>query len=275
MAGATEQADPADPLEELVFVARSRHRVALLRALAREERTRRDLEASTGISQPTLSRILRDFEERHWVSNQHNGAYTLTPLGSLLAFSVEDLLAVLASSNQLAVLADALPLDRLGFDLRHLASSSVTTPSEADPLAHMRRFDELVENAETVQVFTNVLACAPRQGSGEVHTQFLVDIDELVVTAAAVTSAMDDSVLRRWLEHRIDTGKLALYRYDGSTEFLLGCFDESVGIVPVDEDGMPAGLIETSATPIREWGRQRFEELKHEATQLTADDHPV
>jgi DNA-binding HxlR family transcriptional regulator len=90
MADATERTGSADSLEELVFLARSRHRVALLGALSREERTRRELEESTDISQPTLSRILSDFERRHWVTNKHNGAYTLTPLGSLLASAVED-----------------------------------------------------------------------------------------------------------------------------------------------------------------------------------------
>lgn len=148
----------------------------------------------------------------------------------------------------------------------------MTTPSEGDPLAHLRRFDELAKNARTAQVVSNVLACAPSHGSAEVHTEFLADIDELVVTAMAVTSGLDDSALREWLGDRIDAGELALYRHDDPAEFLLGCFDETVGIIPVDEDGMPAGLIETSSAPIREWGRQTFEGLTREATRLAADD---
>lgn len=272
MADATERMGSGDSIEELVFLARSRHRVALLGALSREERTRRELQESTDISQPTLSRILGDFEQRRWVSNEHNGAYTLTPLGSLLASAVEDLLAVLESSTRLAALADALPLDRLGFDLRHLATASVTTPSEGDTLAHMRRFDELVKNAKTVQVFSNVLTCAPGHGTAEVHMEFLADVDELVVTATAVRSGVDDPALRRWLENRIDAGELVLYRYDDSAAFLLGCFDETVGIVPVNEDGMPAGLIDTSAAPVYEWSQQTFGELKRGATRLASDD---
>lgn len=271
MASTTDPQGSEPALDELVFLARSRHRVALLRELSGEERTRRALEEATGISQPTLGRILGDFEEREWVSNEHNGAYTLSPVGSLLAGVVEDLVTVLDSSHRLAELADALPLDRFGFDLRHLATAIVTMPSEADPLAHMRRFDELAADAETVRVFSNVLACAPGVESSDAHRAFLADLDELLVTADDLTPGLDDPGLREWLGNRIAAGELALYRYDGPAEFLLGLFDDTVGILPIDDAGMPTGLIETTAEPVRDWGRETFEADRAAASPLTPE----
>jgi hypothetical protein len=265
-----EASEPA--IEELVFLARSRHRVTILRALSDgEERTRRELESATGVSQPTLGRILGDFEDREWVSNEHNGAFTLTALGSLLAAEIEDVVTVLDSSRRLASLADALPLEQLGFDLRHLASARVTTPSEADPLAHMRRFDELATNADTVRVSSNVLACGPAKDGPEVHQAFLADVDEVVVTADGLRTGLGDPSLRSWLGDRVDTGDIVLYRYDGSVEFLLGQFDAVVGIVPTDESGLPAGLVETTAPAVQDWCRETFDEYRADATRLTVD----
>lgn len=272
MAEATEQTGTDPALEELVFLARSRHRMALLRALSTDERTRRELETSTGISQPTLGRILGDFEERQWVSNEHTGAYTLTPLGALLASVVEDLVTVLNSSSRLAVLAEDLPLDRLGFDLRHLASARVTTPTESDPMAHLRRFDELAAGAANVQVISNVLSCAPGTESAAADREFLTDVDELVVTADALQAGGDEPSLRRWIGDRLDAGELDLYSTDDSVPFLLGVFDETVGLVPIDDAGMPVGLLETSTPAVLEWSREWFDELRKGASGLTPDE---
>lgn len=272
MARATGQTGSNDPVEELLFLARSRHRVELLGLLSSGERTRRDLEESTDMSQPTLGRILGDFERRHWVSNGHDGAYSLTPIGSLLAGAIEELLTVLDSSRQLAELADTLPLDRIGFDLRHLSTATVTTPSESDPLAHMRRFDERARNAGTVAVFSNVLACSPASGGADGQAEFLADIDDLVVTEEACVDGLDDPTLRALVRDQVAAGELTLYRYGGSAPFLLGCFDDIVGIVPVDDAGIPTGLIETDAPPIREWAEARFEELQENAALVTPDE---
>lgn len=263
------------PVEELVFLARSHHRIRLLAALSREERTRRDLQDATGISQPTLGRILSDFEQRRWVSNNHDGTYALTPLGVMLADAVDYLLGVLDTIGQLAGLADHLPLEQLEFDLHHLSTSTITTPSSADPLAHMRRFDDLAAGATTVKMFSNVLSCAPTHGSSDADREMLTHVDEMIVTDGALAADLDNSDLRGWLYERIEDGDLSLYRYDGSAAFLFGIFDESIGIVPIDDTEMPCGLIETEADPIRTWARETFEERQRRATRFTPDALPT
>jgi predicted transcriptional regulator len=262
-------------IEELAFLARSPYRIQLLTQLSREERTRRDLREATGISQPTLGRILGDFERRGWISNNHNGAFNLTPLGELLADEVSDVLDAIETIDRLTDLAAHLPFERLDFDLNHLADSTITTPTSADPLAHMRRFDELADRATTVKMFSNVLSCTPAHGPSDADKEFLADVDELVVTEEALRTDLDDSDLREWIYRRIEDGDLSLYRYEGSADFLFGIFDESVGIVPIDDTGMPCGLIEAKADPIRTWARDTFEEYRRTATQLTPDALPT
>lgn len=268
MARTKEPQAAESALEELVFLARSQHRVALIRQLSREAKNRQELETATGIPQSTLERILRDFEDRHWVSNEYNGEYSLTPVGSMLRTELEDLITVLTSSHRLSDLADSLPLDSLGFDLRHLATASVFEPTDSDPLVHMRRFDELAASADEVQVFSNVLACAPGADAAESHSEFLRHLDTLVVTADGLKTGLNDPELRRWIRNRIETENLELHRYGGSSPYLLGLFDETIGLVPVDNSGVPVGLIVTENRAVLEWTRQRFSELKEEATEV-------
>lgn len=255
-------------IEEFAFLARSHHRVRLLMELSRAERSRRDLHEATGISQPTLGRILDDFETRGWISNNHNGAYNLTPLGVALADSVTAVLDVLETMDRLADLAALLPWDQLEFDPETLASARITTPTASDPLAHMRRFDELAADATAVRMFSNVVACAPTQDSSDADRELLGHVDELVVTADALED-LDDPALERWLHGRIDDGALALYRYEGTAAYLFGIFDGTVGIVPIDEDGMPAGLIESEAAPVRSWADDAFTELARQETEVS------
>jgi predicted transcriptional regulator len=272
MAIDTEETAPSPPVEELVFLCRSHHRIQLLTQLSREEQTRRDLHDATGISQPTLGRILGDFEQRRWISNHHNGAYTLTPLGELLADAVDSLLGVLDTTDQLTDLADHLPFERLDFDLSHLATATITTPSSGDPFAHMRRFDELASGATTVKMFSNVLSCAPSHESSDGDREFLTHVDELIVTNDALTSDLDDSELRGWLSGRIDDGALSICRYDGPAIFLFGIFDDTVGLVPIDDDGMPCGLVEATADPVQTWARDTFEEYRRAGSHVAPDE---
>ncbi len=258
--------------EELVFLCRSLHRLELLGQLSREPQARRELHEATDISQPTLGRILGDFEQRRWVSNHHNGAYSLSPLGQLLSRSLENVLDVLETTDQLAGLVEHFPFDRLDFDPAHLVTATITTPMPGDPLAHMRRFDELAEHGTTVRMFSNVLACAPSHETSGTDREFLAHIDELIVTHDAMTSGLDDGDLKAWLGERVEDNVLSIYRYDESANFLFAIFDKTVGLVPLDDEGMPCGLIESTAEPVRTWVIERFEAYRRNSTRLDAED---
>lgn len=262
---------PETPFESLAFLARSENRIDLLTQLSRGGRTRRELHEATGISQPTLGRILGDFEQRRWIVNNHDGSYTLSPLGELLATEVGGVVSVFDTINRCSGFAEHLPFERFGFDLDHLCRATITTPTEGEPLAHMRKFDELAANASTVKLFSNVISCSPADDSAEADRAHLAPIDELVVTGDALGADLVDSQLRDWLYERIEAGALTLYRSDGSAEMILGIFDGTVGIVPIDDGGMPRGLIEADTEPVRSWVTDIFEERKRSATRVTPE----
>ena len=67
---------------EMEFLARSANRGDVLTLVAGAPHDREALAEATGASQPTLGRILRDFEERDWVRATERG-YTATATGRL------------------------------------------------------------------------------------------------------------------------------------------------------------------------------------------------
>lgn len=267
-----ESSIPEGPLDELVFLARSRHRIRLLVELDRTQRSRQELLGRTDISQPTLGRILADFEERNWVRNHHNGAYSLTSLGVLLADVLEDLLEALGTTGDLADVLEHLPLEELELYPLQLATTGIVTPSSEDPLAHMRRFDELAELADHVRVFSNVLACAPTAEPSQADMAFLSTIDELVVTADAVETGLKGAELRGTLHDSIADGSLTVYTIDLEAPFLYGIFDDVGGLVPIDDAGVPQALLEADSPAILEWLEATFGAHRNRARRLTAAD---
>ncbi len=141
-------------LEEIEFLALSPNRVEVLRLLAAEPRTRRELAAATDASQATIGRILQDFEERSWIERT-NGEYVATPTGTLVADGFTDLLDIFEVESKLRDVVEYLPADALDFDLRHLADATITTPSQTRPNAPVQRVLDLLRDAEEVRVFSH------------------------------------------------------------------------------------------------------------------------
>lgn len=259
-------------LEALAFLVRSPNRIRLLGQLSAEEQTRQELQDRTDISQPTLGRILGDFEDRGWVRNHHNGAYSLTATGGLIAGTIDETIDVVELIQELADVQAHIPPPLLNFDPHTLATASVITPSDAEPMAHMRRFDELVSAASSVKMFTNVLSCSPTHEITEEDRAFLANIDELIVTADALGADLNYDALFDWLSGRMTAGELTVHRYERTAEFLFAICDETAAIVFIDDDGMPCALFETDVEPMLEWTRDEFAQYRRESTPVMPAD---
>jgi hypothetical protein len=132
------------PLDDIAYLARSDNRVTVLEALGKQARTRRELHETTGISQPTLGRILGGFEDRAWV-RKNGKTYELTRFGELVATDFAQLMDTAEAVQRLRSLEPSLPLDDLDFDIRLLTQGTITTPRPTDASAHFRRERELLE----------------------------------------------------------------------------------------------------------------------------------
>jgi predicted transcriptional regulator len=262
-------------LDDVAFLSRSEHRAEVLEKLERDDWTRRDLRDETGISQPTLFESVEDSSERGWATEHRteNGReYTLTPLGALLSEEFSTLLETIEAIRALRDVADHLPLDDVGFDLSLLTEASITTAQPDDTLAHMRRQDALIERSDHVRTLCSSFA------PGAIRTQHdrVLNGDytgEAIVSGDALDTLTAQDELAELLSDLIASERPTFYRYDGSIPAMLSQFDESVGIVPLDDEGMPCGaFIESDDEEIRAWVTDTLDACRERATEITVDD---
>lgn len=260
------------PLDDVDFLVRSRHRVSVLETLAAGERTRADLHEMTGVSQPTLGRVLGDFEDRGW-ARRSGQLYALTPFGAVLADQLDELLGTVETMQRFREIAHYLPLSELPFDLRTFEDATVTLPRTADALAHVRRGEELVAGADSLRVL-----------SPTIHPQLFDEVSdrlragdqrhEAVLQASALDAAFSDPTMTADVAGILDAEGVRVYRYDGSIPLPMGVADDRAFLLPLDEHGVPCALVETANETVRRWVADSFDEYRAEATLLTADDAP-
>lgn len=265
-------------LEDVAFLARSEHRAEVLDRLTRDDWTRRELHDATGISQPTLGRILGGFEERAWaVKNgaDDRRAYTLTPFGELLAEEFATVLETTRTVRELREVVPHLPFEAMDFELSLLREARVTTAQPDDVLAHMRRQDEIADRSDHVRTLCSSFS----PGAIQAERDRIVNGDntgEAIVSGDALDTLSDDDEVAAWLDDIIASGGATVYRYDGEVPVMLGLFDETAGIVPLDDEGMPCGaFIETDDEAITAWVADTLDAYRDRAEAVTAGDLPV
>lgn len=262
-----EQLDP--PLDDIAFLARSANRVAALEALADAPRSRAELQEATGASQPTLGRILSQFEARGWIATD-GSTHELTTLGELLAESFADLMASVETIQSLQGVASMLPADELDFDLNRLVDASLTVPSQADATAHVRREEALADAADRIQFFCN----SAHPHTVRVYRDRVVEGGQTldaVIAGAAIDAARADPEMAALVADLLAADGATIYRYEGSLPVMVGVLDGTTVIQPLNEAGGAAALIETDDPVVREWAEGMIEQYRAEAVELSGD----
>lgn len=261
------------PLDDVAFLSRSTHRIDVLAELADGRRTRRDLRDAVDVSRPTLGRVLDGFQERGWISKDGR-EYTLTPVGELMLDAFTDLTDVVETVQKLGELAPYLPLEEMDFDLRRLADARIVTPSATDSTAHVRREEALAEQAEEIRFLCN----AAHPYMMEVYRDRVVEDGqrlEAVIAGDALDAAGDDPEMRPLLSDLTASDRTTIHRYDGSFSAMVGVLDGTAVINPIDESGLPCGLVETDDDLVRAWVEATIDAHKAEAEEITAATLPA
>lgn len=264
------------PLDDVEFLARSPHRVEVLRRLHEGPWGRPDLHEETGISQPTLGRVLDSLEERYWVEHQ-GGEYRLTAFGALMAEAFDDLLETVETLHKLSEVGPLLPTDAMDFDLERLGTATVLTPEPGDFFRHVRRVEARFEDAERIRILTENIG---PQFLESLHTRLVTDADasaivESILTADAVEMALGNHELVGWIRELIESGRATIYRYDGANPLTLAHYDGTAVIVATDDHGFPAAVIESSDEVVRDWVETELDAYREAATELTVEDLPT
>lgn len=266
-----DELDP--PLDDIAFLARSNNRVCVLKELTVDRRTRRELRDSTGISQPTLGRILDGFQERGWVKMTGRG-YELSPFGRLLADEFEGLMETTAAIQHLRDLAPRLPLDEMDFDLRLLAQGTITTPKPTDASAHFRRETELLGRTDRIQFLCN----QAQPETVERYRDWVVTQGgelEAIIAGDAIDAARADAEMCTYLEELFASDRVTIHRYDGTVSIMLGLLDDIASVVPLDENGVPCAFIESEHPAVSAWVTEALKSHREQAEPVTDQHLPL
>lgn len=268
-----DELDP--PLDDLAFLSRSNNRIAALRVLEREDLTRRELRDATGVSRPTLGRVLQGFEERGWVTNNGTGNghdYSLTPLGRVIVEEFTDVMDTVETVQQLRELAPRIPFDELGLDPRDLADAQITTPSPTDATAHTRREREVLERTTRILFLCN----QAQPETVERYRNWVVEGDrelEAIISGAAIDAAMANEAMAAALDDMITADGVTIHRYEGSMSAMLGLFGEVASIVPLDDSGVPCAFVESTDETVRSAVADALERYRERSELVQVESH--
>jgi predicted transcriptional regulator len=260
------------PLDDVEFLARSAHRVEVLQTLASGPWTRPDLHDKTGISQPTLGRVLGSLEERHWVERDGR-EYVLTAFGELVVKDFSGLLGTVETVQRLGEVIPLLPTEQMDFDARLFCDATVTTPTTGDVFRHVRRVETLVYDADHLRLLsTTVAPGSPKEHLDRIE-KFLAggQVVESVLTINTLDQSMADPEIAEIFAEITSFDRVQLYLYEGTIPQMVGVSDGITFLVPFDDQGMPAAVIETTNETIRSWAEATIDEYIAKSTKLTAD----
>lgn len=259
------------PLDEIAFLARSDHRVAVLEALTGGRRDRHDLRATTGASSPTMGRVLSDFEARRWVV-RNGQTYELSRLGEFVADRFFTLRAAMEIEHTLRDVWQWLPREMEGFRVEAFADAVVSYPGPGYPYEPVERLTQLIEDTERLRGFDSIVF---KSINNEAVCQAVLDGMELEYVYSP--TALEGTLA--WNPERVEEAAARencnVFVHDNlpdGSRCGLGIVDDRVGICCHDaETGALRAIIDTDALEAREWAVSVFERVRREAEPVDAE----
>lgn len=273
---------PRDTLADIAYIARSENRAQLLVALAAtilrpgqspSGYSRRELAEVTGASQPTLSRILTEFEERGWAERTTEGEYVATPFGALLADEFESFFKSVDVLRDLGEVSAILPTTELSIDLRHFGDATVRRLQGPQPVEFRRYLADLLQDGSS-SFYALSEAPGPATSGTDVHDRIvagrlhyvLINPDHIHEYFRDIPEARETAL------EQLEAGA-EYYRYDGEIPCNLFILDDVVVIEKdqaADNGSMP--IIESWNETVRTWALELFERYREGASKLTVED---
>lgn len=262
-----------DSFEEIRFLTGSENRVEILETLSTDQHTELTLVEVLDMSETTIERTLDAFEKRGWI-RMNDEHYEITRLGEVIAEDYNRLAASMDLASRLGPALDVLPIEEMGFDLRHLTEARITHPETFDPL------ETLDSRADRVREADRIIGLAPSNYAVELvikpFYEAVVDRGlelRTVVTADYVETVRSQPELRQMLREQLQAGAevyVAPEHVDITTAIAL--YDDLATITGLDETGTPRISIESRAEPVQEWVREMVAHHRSKGALLTPDD---
>lgn len=258
----------ASPRETIEFLARSPHRLTVLDELFDGPKDRVDLRAATGASDPTIGRILGDFDSRGWTRRAgHN--YTLTQPGQFVAEHFLPLLDRMETEQRLREVWRWLPHEFDGFSFEMVADATVTMVEPGDPYAPANRCLELYRGSERVRGF-DAAVTAPHHFE-EVYQRIVDGMEAEIIFPRNVSMKIATAYPEKAIE-AFRSDHLTLRVTDDLPLYRLLIFDDRVGIGGYHpETGVLQGYVDTDVATVREWANSTYESFRCDSQPLSRE----
>lgn len=252
-------------LDDIAFLTASPNRVAALEALTAGPHERSDLQEAIDASRSTVKRILNGFRERGWVARDGR-AYSITPLGELVAARFRALLETIDASAKLREVVQWLPIQAPDFDVEQFADATVTTAAPGAPYRPINRLMDLIEETDT----ESVRAFGARPPPGYFDT-----LDWKVDEGLAVEVLFSSIVVEAFIEsppvavvESVENERFS-FRVCEDLPCGLTLLDDHVAICGYDPNtGMLQALIDTDDPAAVEWGERTYESYRRESRPI-------
>ena len=273
--------DLSDTIEDIAYLTRSENRVQILTALAARGTipgepppgyTRRELEEHTEASQPTLSGILTEFEDRGWGERNAEGEYVATPLAAHLTDEFTPFLRSVDALRDFGEMAAILPTAELTIDRRHFSDATVRRPAGPQPTDFRRYLADLLQQGSSI-LYALSQGPGPATPGSYVHEQIVAGrLKYVLINPEHIHDYfVEISEARTTAQEQLEAGA-EYYSYDGQIPCDLFVLDETVVIentrVDVIEDGT---AIESQNETVLTWALELFDRYRRESEELTVE----
>ncbi|MBX0285686.1 MarR family transcriptional regulator [Halomicroarcula sp. F28] len=259
----------SSPLTDVEYLARSPHRVTALSTLAERPVDRAALRERTGVSQSTIRRTLRVFEDRNWV-RRDGGQYEATELGAFVASGMAELLDRLQTERALRDVWHLLPTEANGFTVSLWSNAVVTTAEPAAPYRPVNRFLSLLRGADRFR-FVGFGLATFEPCLAELRKWCHNGLDAEIIEPPDVVDCLRAKPAER-SGNAVHSPGLTVRTHDDVPSYGFGRFDDRVALTGCDPDsGTVRVLVDTDDPTARDWVESRYQSFRRESTPLAVE----
>ncbi|MFC7228368.1 hypothetical protein N0B31_13220 [Salinirubellus salinus] len=254
------------PLDGIAFLVRSENRVCVLRTVAAETATRRELRDGLSMSRTTLGRVLNEFEERGWIRRTGDG-YTTTPAADAILTKFVPLLETMEGIYNLGEAIEWLPPPARAVELRHFRDATVTTSTPDNPAAPFDRGLEAIRDADRYRGLTSTAIPSYVQALRECLRGGL-DFEGIIEASFVATLRDEPQRVDPWYDF---AERETAWLYDGRVPINMHLLDDVVLVWLGTHDGDELevyGLLESGNPAVLEWAESLYEEYRAESELL-------